>query len=185
MSAELAPDISSLGIWSGRTFDVLYSSTEYEGISHSASARNSLRKPTRSEVPQNEAISCETLSSHFNEALRLLQEFARLAAGWDSYGACPITEVSIQTAQSLLLQLQRGHDTMQVSLEPDSVVPLSEGGVQLEWSGPRGEIEVEVGAAGELSFLVIEGKEPERKFYEAEDRALPDVALHIRRVLGF
>ena len=109
--------------------------------------------------------------------LRRLRELAKLEAGWDSYDASPITEVSIQATERLLECLK--------NRSPDCTVPLSGGGVQLEWSGPGGEIEVEIQAYGQFGVLVSTGTEPDRKFSEADNMDLAAVVQNINHVLGF
>ncbi|MEW6074322.1 MAG: hypothetical protein AB1726_17230 [Planctomycetota bacterium] len=63
-----------------------------------------------------------------------LESLLRLAPGWDSYGAPPISWRAVESAVRLLVSL-RSHP-------PPSVVPTAEAGVQLEWH--QGDIDIEL-----------------------------------------
>ncbi len=67
-----------------------------------------------------------------------LAELAQLKAGWNSYRAAPISPEAIQRALALL------DATMSEGTPAPSVVPLSTGGVQIEWHVAGFDLEVEV-----------------------------------------
>jgi len=59
-----------------------------------------------------------------------------LARGWDTYDAAPVSERIVQRALGFLLRF------LEPSSPPPAVVPLSDGGVQMEWH--RGGLDIEV-----------------------------------------
>jgi hypothetical protein len=59
-----------------------------------------------------------------------------LAEGWDSYGGKKINHALIRLALSLLAQI------MDETSSPPAVVPLSDGGLQLEWHRKQQDLEI-------------------------------------------
>jgi hypothetical protein len=87
-------------------------------------------------------------------ALQQLETISALQKDWDSYGSDPPTPEAILAARQLIADAYRNS-----KLVPYFVAPISGGGVQLEWRGPRREIEVELGSDGKsFSYLLIEEK---------------------------
>jgi hypothetical protein len=85
----------------------------------------------------------ETLSvfSFQQQIVRIIDEFRSLMAlppNWDSYGARRISVWSIEAAVGLLLQVMR------VDTPHPSIVPTSDGYVQIEWHTRGIDLEVEV-----------------------------------------
>jgi hypothetical protein len=74
--------------------------------------------------------------------LRSLQELLGLPAGWDSYAARPLSPEAAMAALRLLLRV------MHANTPPPAVVPLSCGGVQLEWHRGGMDIELTVPVTG-------------------------------------
>ena len=60
--------------------------------------------------------------------MRRLGEIAKLPQNWDSYGSPPLTPIAVETVIDLLLKIDDRN------LPFVRVVPVSGGGVQLEWS---------------------------------------------------
>lgn len=67
-------------------------------------------------------------------------ELAALPENWDSYGGRPPASTAIAVARRLV--------------ESVSAVPMSDGGVQVEWRGAGLDVEVVVTPAGLASVLV-------------------------------
>lgn len=69
--------------------------------------------------------------------LHKIREIKDLKQNWDSYGAPPIDDGAIAHAHQVLMAM----DTDQ----PFAIVPMSSGGVQLEWTedGYRFELSIE------------------------------------------
>jgi len=82
-----------------------------------------------------ESMRSQRLHTEWRAAVRSqLESILRLETGWDSYGAPSISPVAAEHAMQLLASATP-------SRRP-SVVPTSNGGVQLEWHG--GGIDIEV-----------------------------------------
>jgi len=68
-----------------------------------------------------------------------LNELARLEADWDSYGAPPLTEAALRTADALVF------------------IPTGEGGVQIELHAAGAEVEVTIGDDGHVEAIYVSG----------------------------
>lgn len=113
-----------------------------------------------------------------------LNELARLARNWDSYGAEPVSQAAISKAGAFLAAVRRllGARCGE-RIRPYSIAPVADGGVQLEWRSSGAKLEVEVGPEGDLGYLWMEGAEPHRTFEEADEVAQADVLSLVSRVL--
>lgn len=113
-----------------------------------------------------------------------LTELSQLEANWDSYGAEPLSSNAVARADELLQSLKEPlADLLGELLRPYALAPLANGGVQLEWRGSGGALEVEVSPEGDLGYLLIEGEGSERTFKEADDVASSDILHLVARVL--
>ncbi|MEX0804430.1 MAG: hypothetical protein WD688_14105 [Candidatus Binatia bacterium] len=72
------------------------------------------------------------------EAIRKLLQLLTLSHGWDSYDSPPPSEVAIMAAVRLILGID-----IDYFVSP-RIVPVSGGGVQLEWSFGSREVEIEI-----------------------------------------
>ena len=118
-------------------------------------------------------------------AFERLEELAGLGPGWDSYGAAPISARAIASVRRLLAAIaSEVDDPAGDRVRPYVVVPIANGGVQIEWRGPGGSLEVDVGPAGDLGYLLITGEEPARTFEErdgvAEDELVQVVVAKLK-----
>jgi hypothetical protein len=100
-----------------------------------------------------------------------LRGLETLDSNWDSYGSVPPNPRALAAARSLIQKVYQISAYSGATVVPYSVLPLSGGGVQIEWRGPAGVIEIEVSAAGELGYLIAKGTGPERVFEEGNDVA--------------
>ena len=66
---------------------------------------------------------------------------------------------------------------------PFTVAPLVDGGVQIEWRGPRREIEVEIGPAEDLGYLLIRKEAAKREFQEDDNVAWSEILGLITQIL--
>jgi hypothetical protein len=80
---------------------------------------------TTSEAPSWMAPTTKALSGLLN-----------LPENWDSYGAGKIQELIVVRVLRLLTQI------LGISSPPPSVVPLSDGGIQLEWHRKEQDLEI-------------------------------------------
>lgn len=101
-----------------------------------------------------------SVSSVFEENLlsmaaqEKLQELKDLPENWDSYGSCPIHSDVIEMSASLLADLAK------IKIPNPLILPVSGGGVQLEWRKHNAELEIEVLPNKTVEYLVVdkEGK---------------------------
>ncbi len=99
-----------------------------------------------------------------------LDELATLQDDWDTYGGAPPAKAALQVARRLLATIHASYGgRVGRRSSPTHIAPLPSGGVQLEWAAPFREIEVEVGADGELAYLLIDGLGDQRQFTEGEE----------------
>ena len=71
----------------------------------------------------------------------ILDELTTLGRGWDGYDGIPIQHHTVRRAQEFLKAIEEHTQIM-----PD-IVPLSNGGLQLEWFVGDYEVEVEIGSS--------------------------------------
>lgn len=80
-----------------------------------------------------------------------MNQLLQLPPNWDSYGGQPVSLQSLGAALRLLFGLSKS------TLPPPEVVPMSAGGVQLEWHQSGVDLEISVGSAGEISCYYRDG----------------------------
>ena len=114
----------------------------------------------------------------FQPARHTLDELAALPEDWDSYGARPPTALAISLAHGILANVaERYADVADEHALPWATAPLADGGVQFEWRGPGGAIEVEIGPDGALNYIV------EREEQTVE-RSAPDGSARLEEILA-
>lgn len=122
--------------------------------------------------------------SRLSSSNQRLDELAALPDDWDSYGAPPPSATAIRQARGTLLALTEQPDLLGVpGVNPAHIAPLPSGGVQLEWTGPRAEIEVEIDPEGKLAYLLIAQAGEQRTFTEAKDVSAKTIVDLVTRVL--
>lgn len=87
-----------------------------------------------------------------------LESIKALGVNWDSYGSDAPQHPAVVTAHRLIWEVYMWSlNSRQCPALPYSVVPLSGGGIQVEWRGGHGAIEVEVSPDGALGYLLTRG----------------------------
>ena len=81
------------------------------------------------------------------EAIRKLRQVLTLPPDWDSYGSPRASEVAITAAVQLVLGIGLDY------FVTPRIVPVSGGGVQLEWNLESREVEIEINAEGSAEYL--------------------------------
>jgi hypothetical protein len=114
-----------------------------------------------------------------------LDEIAQLEDDWNSFGALRPTAASISAAHLLLGSLwdDLGHGVDDIAV-PWAVAPLADGGVQFEWRGSGGAIEVEIGPRGTMNYLVERDDVTVTKSDPLLGAGAEEVLNQIRRVIG-
>lgn len=99
-----------------------------------------------------------------------LKKLSHLPPNWDSYGALPPTPVALAVTKHFLTEI----DTMlgqyaDHHVQPELIVPLADGGVQIEWSTRAGELDIQVGPTGTFGYLWTDQREPKPLYREADN----------------
>lgn len=131
--------------------------------------------------------------AYFQDAMERLAYLETLPADWDAEGASAPSPRAIATGHDFLIRaawslggLVSEHPER---LRPFAVVPLADGGVQIEWRTPEGnDLEVQIGPDGTFGYLLIEQRDEGRVFREDEgvssDVVLRLLALTLAPTLG-
>ena len=102
-------------------------------------------------------VPLDNLSLKQAEAARRLGELAMLPPNWDSYGSPPPSRIAVETIMDLLPRIDDRN------LPSVRIVPVSGGGVQLEWRMSDREFQLEIAADGTAQYLLIENGRPQRE----------------------
>lgn len=108
------------------------------------------------------------------EALERIAAFSSLPENWDSYGGVGLSDKARHAALRFVVQLLTDN-LLSVSNEQD-ILPIPTGGIQFEWSGPGGDLEVEIDQDGNFHSLM----EPVIGEYEESSRDRPLSWLEVR-----
>jgi hypothetical protein len=116
--------------------------------------------------------------------LQRLAAFGDLEQDWDSYGGAPPTTIALTEAGRWIEIVADlfGARVEDASI-PYSVAPLANGGVQLEWRGRNGIVELEVGSGGDLAYLFLPKGEDSNGAEESDDASWSDVLRKLMRAL--
>ena len=87
-------------------------------------------------------------------AIQRLIAIRQLPRNWDSYESPPPSESAISAAIRILVEIDLNE------LPSPRVLPISGGGVQLEWDVGTRELELEVLSGGMIRYLKVERGEP-------------------------
>jgi hypothetical protein len=88
--------------------------------------------------------------------IQTMQRLAHLPGNWSSYGNCLIEDIAIIRAAEVLAEVLDAD-----GLAP-SIVPTSQGGVQLEWHRNGDDVEIEFSPQGTVSDVYIYDRRTER-----------------------
>ena len=114
-----------------------------------------------------------------------LHELARLEPDWDSYGAAPPTPQAIASGYGVVLNVWKElAETATSGIGPWTTAPLHNGGIQFEWKGPVGIVEIEVSPSGKLSYLVEQDDETVRESDPEVDAGIQEVVRAVREAIG-
>lgn len=117
--------------------------------------------------------------------LHRIAQFADLAPDWDSYGAEPPTAKALLGAARLAAMMAEIFAPVagQRAL-PWTVVPLANGGMQLEWKGPEGSLETEIAPDGRLGYLLETGQGAGVSYQKGDDITDQELERLLALVLG-
>ena len=110
--------------------------------------------------------------------------FLKLPPDWDSYGANAPSVVAVTAAQRFVrTAFARYLPNYGSQIAPYWVAPIPNGGIQIDWRGPNGEIEVDVDPSGKFGYLLQEGTGDASTAEEANDVPLETVLGLLAKVL--
>jgi hypothetical protein len=140
-------------------------------------------KVKRSTLSNREAVgvSNTNLPRDIADALERLEEISSLGRDWDSYNSESPSRLAISTARSFIVALNRRNKAA-----PFFIGPIPDGGIQMEWQGTGGDLEVEIMPAGDsLNYLRITGKGTvNRKSEERHHASIEQVLAQVFLVTG-
>ena len=90
------------------------------------------------------------MSPQFRQMAEGLSELAELPENWNGYGSRRIQPAAILQASDLIEALEK------LAMPVPQFVPVSGGGIQLEWHNNKCELEVEIRADGTMEFLIVD-----------------------------
>ncbi len=118
-------------------------------------------------------------------SLQRLDELSKLQRDWDTYGAVPLTATALTGAYAIMRKaVDLFGDPRAGRVAPYTLMPIADGGVSIEWRGPRATLELDIGPSGVLSYLLIDQSTGERQFEEASDVSEEQALDLVRRVVG-
>jgi len=101
--------------------------------------------------------------------LQRISQFADLGHDWDSYGAAPPTTKALIEAIRLATGMaERFAPAVGQRALPWMVAPLADGGVQIEWRGASGALEVEISPEGQFGYLLETGHGSTTSYQEGD-----------------
>jgi hypothetical protein len=115
------------------------------------------------------------------ETRERLIELSQLAPDWDSYGARRPAHRAIARSGTLISQVIARVGPRGV---PQEIMPIADGGIQLEWRGAAGELVLNAAPDGTWSYLHIRHGPEGRMFEEAYGLTDADALALAFRVLG-
>lgn len=104
--------------------------------------------------PQTVQVTSLLEQSPWSKAARdRLKELSAMPLGWNGYDSPPIRSEAIRESFNLLTELAK------LGMPEPIIVPVSGGGIQMEWLGPSSEIEIEVLPGGAMHYLVVDSSD--------------------------
>jgi hypothetical protein len=111
--------------------------------------------------------------------------FADLAQDWDSYGGAPSSAVARNEAERWVeIVADLFAPRVGPQARPYSVAPLADGGVQLEWRGPGGALEIDVAPDGTLGYLLTNEENSQPAYHEVDDASWSEILRLLIRVFA-
>jgi len=89
--------------------------------------------------------------TQLNAIAKLINQFLSLDTNWDTYGGKPTTEVAARKAMNIITSL------LSEGARAPAVVPVNNGGVQIEWHNGGWDVEIEVHPDGSVSTFIDNG----------------------------
>lgn len=118
-------------------------------------------------------------------SLHRIAEIASLKPNWDGEDADPPTSAAVAAACLLIEAVAEHRERLGRHLVPPlTSSPIADGGLQIEWRGPRSRIDVQANPDGSYGYLVKSGQGNSSRYEEADNISLETILSLIDRVLG-
>jgi len=119
-------------------------------------------------------------ASWSRSARERVQELARLEENWNTYGSPRISDSAVSETLQLLTDIAR------LGMPEPKIVPVSGGGLQLEWANGVSEIEIEIFPDKSIQYLLLDsqGEMLDGRIHRREDAAefAPLTAWYLREI---
>jgi len=89
-----------------------------------------------------------------------VDSLTELQPDWDTFGAARISDMAVARAHSVLRFLEGNALVPPSDIKPIALVPVASGGVQIEWTTPRAEMEIEISPHGSIVLVVTQDRFP-------------------------
>lgn len=109
-----------------------------------------LRADIRLTMPLNQYSKIPTKLARLVESIKT---FEVLQADWDSYAGRPLDDRAVRAAVELIVEAER------TCCAPDTLVPLSSGGLGLRWASENVELEIDIDPDKTCSAVFEGGEE--------------------------
>jgi len=109
-----------------------------------------LRADIRLTMPLSQYSKIPQKLARLVESIKM---FEALPANWDSYAGLPLDDRAARAAMELIIEAER------TCCAPDTLVPLSSGGLGLRWSGENVELEIDIDPDKTCSAVLAIGEE--------------------------
>jgi hypothetical protein len=147
---------------------------------HLLAVLSSLRELETGVAAPKLILSIPSLDSAFRD----LEELAELEADWDTYGGLPPSAHATATAgRAMVAVMERFGSSVGERAAPYAVLPIADGGIQVEWRGLGREIEVSISPSGNISYLLIEPSDDGPKFQKGARTGLSAITDTIGEVV--
>jgi hypothetical protein len=117
------------------------------------------QRPALKKRPSATIFGQQNVSKWEHVAARRIPELMALPSGWDGYGGKPLARATAYIAINLMAQICRENTPS------PSLVPMSGGGVQIEWHLGPIDLEISVCAPGQITVFYTD----ERQEGESEE----------------
>jgi hypothetical protein len=121
---------------------------------------------------------------HLEPTFERLEELASLELDWDGYDGRPPSGQAVAMAGCLVAgawdRFGLQHD---LRAQPYEIMPIADGGLQLEWRGSGQRLHLNVGPEGRISYLHVVGQGEARTYREGDDLPRSEAFALLERVI--
>jgi hypothetical protein len=121
---------------------------------------------------------------HLEPTFERLEELANLEPDWDGYEGQPPSRQAVALAGCLVAGAwDRFGAQYDERVQPYEIMPIADGGLQLEWRGSAERLHLNVGPDGRISFLHVVGHGEQRTYREGDDLPRTEAYELLERVI--